>query len=533
MQNRPATPAATPATPHVLVAALADPRCYPHPVTRFECVETHASWILLTGDHAYKIKKPVDFGFLDYSTLEKRRRACEEELRLNRLIAPELYLDVVPVTGPTHAPRISGAGEALEYALHMRQFDRAQQLDRRLEAGTVDENDMDEVADYVAEFHLAAPRADPAGPYGLPEEIHAKARDNFTALAPRLDERRGAGLAALQTWSETAYCRNVALMNMRREQGWVRECHGDLHLGNLAWIHGRLTAFDRIEFDPALRWLDVLNDFAFLFMDLVFSGHRALAFHALNRYLQHTGDYRGLPLLRYYAVYRALVRAKVTLLKADQSSVREDRANLQEQAARYVGLAETLAHEVAPRLVLMHGLSGSGKTWLSEKLMSQLPAIRLRSDVERKRLHGLAPQQRSGSAPGAHIYARAASERTYRELAALAESVLAAGYTVIVDAAFLYKWQRSLFRKLAARLGVAWAIIDCEVPQATLRERLRARARAQGEISEADTEVLDLQMRTQEPLDADECARAVTVDAQRPLDTAAVIAAMRQISAGR
>ncbi|HKT31647.1 MAG TPA: AAA family ATPase [Gammaproteobacteria bacterium] len=505
-----------------LIAALHDPHCYPHPVARIEVVETHASWVLLTGEHAYKIKKPVNLGFLDYSTLAKRRAACTEELRLSRALAPELYLDVVPITGSLQAPVMNGAGAAIEYALHMRQFDRSQQLDALLAAGRLGERDMDSVADYVATFHLGAPRAAAHGPYGVPAELQAAVQDNFATLAPLLAGHYAAQLANLQAWSAAEYECCHELMESRRAQGWIRECHGDLHLANLARYGGRLLAFDRIEFDPALRWLDVLNDAAFLVMDLLARGRRDLAWRFLNGYLQHTGDYRGLPLLRYYLVYRALVRAKVILLKARQAGLALDLVPA--EAERYLELASALIAPTRPRLVLMHGLSGSGKTWLSERLMTRLPAIRIRSDIERKRLHGLKPLARSGSAPGAHLYDVDTTAETYHELLALAEIALAAGYHVIVDAVFLERRQRRLFRELAARHGWPWLIIECRAPEILLRERLEARGALANDASEAGLAVLDYQLRSLETLDRREREHVIVVDNRTAPDFAAISA---------
>lgn len=505
-----------------LISALREPRCYRHAVTRIEVVETHASWVLLTGEHAYKLKKPVNLGFLDYSTLAKRQAACSEELRLSRALAPELYLEVVPITGSVQAPVMNGAGTPIEYALHMREFDRNQQLDALLAAGRLDERDLDSVADYVAAFHLGAPRAAAQGPYGVPAELQAAVRDNFDTLMPLLAGDYAAELTRVQAWSVAEYARCRELMESRRAQGWIRECHGDLHLANLARYGGRLLAFDRIEFDPALRWLDVLNDAAFLVMDLLARGRRDLAWRFLNGYLQHTGDYRGLPLLRYYLVYRALVRAKVVLLKARQAGAAF--GSVPAEAERYLVLASALVEPTQPRLVLMHGLSGSGKTWLSERLMTRLPAIRLRSDIERKRLHGLQPLARSGSPPGAHLYDMETTAETYQELLALAEIGLAAGYHVIVDAVFLLRGQRRLFRELAARHGWPWVIIECRAPEILLRERLEARAAAANDASEAGLAVLDNQLRSRETLDRHEHAHVIVVDNRTSPDPAAVSA---------
>jgi aminoglycoside phosphotransferase family enzyme/predicted kinase len=509
-----------------LIAALREPRCYPHAVSHLEVVETHASWVMLTGGHAYKIKKPVALGFLDYSTLEKRRRACQEEYRLNRMLAPDLYLEVVPITGSVPAPVVNGAGTAIEYALHMREFDRSQQFDRLLEAGRLDERAMDELADYIATFHLNTPRLEPSAPYAHPEDIHRAALDNFMTLQPLFADRYAAELGRLHVWSETTYRQQRALMDQRIAQGWVREGHGDLHLANLTRYHGRVMAFDRIEFDPGLRWLDVINDTAFLVMDLLYRERRDLAFRFLNGYLQHTGDYRGLPLLRYYLVYRALVRAKVALIRRSQLQNGAQRETLARRAGRHIELADALLIHSPPRLVLMHGLSGSGKTWMSGKLMTRLPAIRLRSDVERKRLYGVAPQQPSGSGLGTDMYAEAVNRRTYNELASLAQTLLAVGYSVIVDAAFLRHWQRYLFVELCARLGVDWVIVHSEVPAATLRRRLQGRARRGNEVSEAHASVLDYQRRVIEPLDDNERRHALRVDADGTFDADAISAAL-------
>ncbi|HKT32274.1 MAG TPA: AAA family ATPase [Gammaproteobacteria bacterium] len=503
-----------------LISALRDPRCYRHAVTRIEVVETHASWVLLTGEHAYKIKKPVNLGFLDYSTLAKRHAACAEELRLSRALAPELYLEVVPITGSVQAPVMNGAGTPIEYALHMREFDRGLQLDELLAAGRLGERDMDSVADYVATFHRSAARSDPQGPYGSPAALQAAVQDNFATLGPLLTGHYAAQLVDLQAWSAAEYERCHELMESRRAQGWIRECHGDLHLANLARYGGRLLAFDRIEFDPSLRWLDVLNDAAFLVMDLLARGRRDLAYRFLNGYLQHTGDYRGLPLLRYYLVYRALVRAKVVLLKARQAGA--GFGSVPAEAERYLALAGALVEPTQPRLVLMHGLSGSGKTWLSERLMTRLPAIRLRSDIERKRLHGLKPLARSGSAPGAHLYDVDTTAETYHELLALAEIGLAAGYHVIVDAVFLLRWQRRLFRELAARRAWPWVIIECRTPEILLRERLETRGAAANDASEAGLAVLDYQLRSRETLDRREREHVIVVDNRAAPDFDAV-----------
>lgn len=507
-----------------LVDSLRDPGCYPHAVSRFSVIETHASWVILTGGHAYKIKKPVDLGFLDYSTLEQRRAACEQELLLNRAWAPELYLEMVPVTGSVEQPRMGGAGAPIEYAVHMREFGQEEQLDRRLAEGRLSAGDMDELAAYVAARHLSATRA-PGCPYGDPEEIHRPAMDNFAAMGPLLP--LPGGLDALERWTAAEFLRVRRDMQARNAGGWVRDCHGDLHLSNLVKHRDEIMAFDRIEFSEALRWIDVLSDTAFLHMDLLSRGRPDLGYRFLNRYLEATGDYAGLKVLGYYLVYRSLVRAKVALLRAAQLAGPEARRVPEETARRHLSLAGSMAAWPEPRLVLMHGASGSGKTWLSDRLMAELPAIRLRSDVERKRLHGLGALAQSGSAPGAGLYDERATRRTYEALLTMAQAVLDAGGWLIVDAAFLLGWQRALFIEAAARRGVPWHIVACDAPRELLQERVTGRNREGRDASEAGPAVLQRQLLSRETLDDRERRSCIQVDTGTRVDVAALAARLR------
>lgn len=515
-----------------LIGALRDSRCYSHPVTHIHVVETHASWVILTGEHAYKIKKPVDLGFLDYSTLAKRHVACREELRLNRILAPELYLDVVPVTGSIAEPIMNGSGAALEYAVHMRQFDQRCEFDNLLEAGKLDALDMDALADHIAAFHLSTPVAPPASPYGCAGDIHQAALDNFSVITRYLTIQPDSELDRLMTWTNLEYQAHARLMDTRRERGFVRECHGDLHLANLMKFRGKILAFDRIEFSEPLRWLDVINDCAFLVMDLTFRGRRDLAWRFLNGYLQDTGDYAGLALLRYYMVYRALVRAKVALLRrAQMPDTALGDASLRD-AQRYIALATEISGLDHPSILLTHGFSGSGKSWLSERLMTAWPAIRLRSDVERKRLHGLQRGETSQSETGAGIYSETATRKTYQHLAALAETVCKSGYRVIVDAAFLRRWQRDMFRALAGRIGVRIAIVDCVAQPDVLQDRIARRLAGAADASEADARVLASQLESAQPLEADELPITVKVGMSAAVQPVEVLDRLRELSGG-
>jgi aminoglycoside phosphotransferase family enzyme/predicted kinase len=454
-------------------------------------IETHISHVVLTGTFAYKIKKPLNLGFLDFSTLALRRQACLDEVRLNRRLAPDYYLAVVPIAGGRSAPRVNGSGEPFEYAVKMRQFPPEATLDVLQARGGLGAPHVEAIAATLAGFHLRdCARAGADAPWGGPEQVWQPVAQNFLQIAPRLedpDDRRR--LDDLERWSRAEHESLAPLMAARKRDGFVRECHGDLHLGNLAWVDGRLLVFDCIEFNPALRWIDIQSEIAFCYMDLLQHGRADLAWLLLNVWLERTGDYAGLALLRYYAVYRALVRAKVAVLRAGQTAG-EEHARALADARVTLMLATALTRPQPVRLDITHGLSGSGKTTVTRTLMQAPGAIRLRSDVERKRLAGLAPLAHSRSGVGWGLYAADATRRTYETLAALAAGLLDAGWPVIVDATFIARWQRDLLRQTARTRGVAFRILDFDVPVATLRARILRRSRDGGDASEADLAVL-------------------------------------------
>ena len=474
--------------PLLIQALLTDPACYDHPVGKIELIETHISWVLLTGVYAYKIKKPVDLGFLDFSTLEKRKQDCLEELRLNRRLAPDYYLAVVAITGSPNQPRIGGSGEILEYAVKMRQFPADHTLDKLAERGELGNLQIDALAARLAHFHLVECAIAPVDSlWNLPQTIARPVEANFKVLQSCLTDR-ALRLAELHEWCDTEHARLAPLMEQRR----VRECHGDLHLANLAWVDGQLIIFDCLEFDPALRWIDVISEVAFCYMDLLHRTLPQLAARFLNAWLEAAGDYQGVALLRYYTVYRALVRAKIAAISLNYAGVED-----------YLHLAEQLATHHAPLitppvLFITHGLSGSGKTTASQALLEKHGLIRLRSDVERKRLAGL-----DALAKGT-LYTKENSRRIYQHLAELAEMLLQAGWSVIVDAAFLERAQRDLFRALALRLQIKLQIIDIQVEADILRERVRLRTKQGTDASDADLHVLEQQLATAGPLGADE-----------------------------
>lgn len=514
--------AAGPADQARLFTALRNPRIYPGAVQNVEAIETHISLVLLAGAHAYKVKKAVDLGFLDFSSLDARRRFCAEELRLNRRTAPDLYLDVVAITGTPDAPVLGGTGTAIEYAVRMRRFDQDDLLDRIARRGALTPAMVDAIAASTAAFHARIARSAPDDAFATPQTAAEPALANFehiAALVQGVPEQ--AALEALRQWTADTAQTLAPAFAARKAGGFVRECHGDLHLGNIALIDGKPVPFDCIEFSEEFRWIDVINEIAFLGMDLVDRGLDELAWRLLSGYLERTGDYDGVAVLRFYLVYRAMVRAKVDCIRAHQPGLaREKRSVVDREFHEYLALARRLADDHRPAVVLMRGLSGSGKTTLSAVLLERLGAIRVRSDVERKRLHGLEPDARTGSGIGTGLYAADVSRRTYDRLLSAAGAVVAAGYPVVVDATFLRRSDRDRFRNLAGDLHVPFALVCCEAPLALLRERVAARMRGGRDASEATLEVLEKQIETDEPLGEDERGFAAQLDAAAAPDEA-------------
>lgn len=488
---------------HFNITQLLRPAAFPHDVSPIELRETNLSWVILTGEYAYKVKKRVRLDFLDATRLERRLELCREELRLNHRFAPDLYLGVVPITADRDGPRIDGSGPIVEYAVRMRQFDPASEMSTLLERGEITSPELLRLADDLARSHSLSPSAAPGGDSINTINFRDAVGNTLTTLRAHpggTDMLRN--FEPLCGWLSAMLYREAARLQGREHDGYVRECHGDLHAGNVVRWRERLTAFDALEFDPRLRWIDVLNDLAFLVMDLVARGHSALAAVFLNRYLEDTGDYPGVPLLRLYAVYRALIRAMVDGLAVESNPQR--REEFRRRLAARVAAARALADPPRPLLLLMHGFSGSGKSWLSERLIAPLAAIRIRSDVERRRLG----ERFSCTNPHAPDF----DTRTYERLYDCARSCLEGGYSAIVDASFLAGRDRRHFQGLADLCGVNGVILSCEADYSVLARRIAERLRSGADVSDADLAVLDRQLRVAEPLQAGELANGVRVD---------------------
>lgn len=487
-----------------LIKSLCAAEAYHHNVAAVRLIETHISWVLLTGEYAYKIKKPVNFGFLDFSTLEKRRFFCQEELRLNQRLAAEWYLDVVPITGQPEHPEMDGTGEAIEYAVKMRQFPSLQTL----KEAQLSVDEIDQIASIVADFHQTIDTADAQSIYGDSHDIHHWFDENFCHIRPLLDNSSQLlQLDAIEAWGHQEWTGKSPVMQRRKQQGYVRECHGDLHSGNMTLVSGKVILFDCIEFNPLLRWIDVISDVAFLVMDLLHLGYHDYTYRFLNRYLQATGDYQGLALLRYYLVYRALIRAKVTLLRLNQNPDAAVCTKVRSEYAAFADLAEQFTQDSETVLMITHGFSGAGKSTLSEQLAENIGALQIRSDIERKRLYGYQSQATTNGS----IYTQEAGKKTYQHLAELAKTTLEAGFSAIIDATFLKAEHRNLFRQLAGERGIKFFILDFQASDETLCRRIRQR---RDDASEATLDVLRQQQQSADLLGREEQNQVIIIDTE-------------------
>jgi aminoglycoside phosphotransferase family enzyme/predicted kinase len=506
-----------------LVDALRSPDAYPHAVDGVEVVQTHASYVLLAGDHAYKIKKPLDLGFLDYSTLEKRRSMCEEEVRLNRRLCSDVYLGVAPITRDGGTYRLGGDGEAIEYAVHMRRVPRARMLDAMLDRGEATAAVVRHVAREMAAFHARAATDTRISSFGRAEALRRNWDENFEQTAPfagaLLAEEP---LAAVRSYVEAFLSGQVPLLEERAHGGRVRDCHGDLR-SDAVYVRedGGICVMDCIEFNDRIRYGDVAGDIGFLAMDLEYRGHRELSDELMGAYL---GDARDdtLPLvLRHYKAYRAFVRGKVEVMRSAEAEVPEPaRAAARDAARRYFGLAASYVRDEHPQWLLYSvGLSGSGKTYLADALACRIGAVVLSTDVVRRGMAAAEPGANNKQQPaayGAGRYAEDERERVYERMRGLAREHLALGRGVILDATHIARSSREAVRALGRERGVPVLGVEVVASDALVRERIARRAEEGASASEATWEIYAEQKRRLEPVGPDEGV-VVAVDAGRRL----------------
>ncbi|WP_110670287.1 AAA family ATPase [Salinicola halophilus] len=499
-----------------LIQALKESDCFDHPVGAIDLFETPISWVVLTGDYAYKIKKPLDYGsFLDFSTLDKRKQLCEQEVQLNRRVAPALYLGCVAISGSEEAPRVNDDSAPIEYAVKMRQFSNRHLLSSIQASGELSVELIDDLVDQLVALHESAARVADDSPYGTPDYIRQMLVEEFELIESLLEtpEDRQA-LDSVKTLSLESFARLEPVLASRRREGFIRESHGDIHLGNAVHFEGRAILFNGIEFNERLRWCDVACELAFLIMDLEARGEHEYAHYALNRYLELSGDYQVVSLISFYKRHRALLRARIELVRDREAGAIDDlpEAEPLDVFRRYLAMAQDYSEFRFPYLILAVGVSGSGKSRFTEETVRRLGGVRIRSDVERKRLFDFTAEP----ADAETVYSEAATEKTYRRLAELAGTVLEAGLPACIDATCLLSEQRKRLRFEAEKRGLPVLMVSFEADPATLRARIVKRARRSGEPSEKSLAILDKQQARFEPFAEDESSYLVHLDTTAP-----------------
>jgi len=491
-----------------ILKSLLKTEAYPEATHSVKLLQTHVSWIFLTDSHAYKVKKPVNFGFLNFSTIDRRRFYCNEEVRLNRRLCPDTYEGVVELRETPEGAAFHGNGRIIDYAVRMKRLPAERMLDQLVEKNLVSADDFRGVARVIADFHHNAATSAAISEFGRLDRIMFNWHENFDQMKPFEGMTLSAKeLDLIRDWCTSFAKNNVELFNRRFEEGFIRECDGDIHLENICLIDHKVCIFDCIEFNERFRYCDTTADVAFLLMDLDFHGRHDLADEVVKTYLDESGDTGMMALIDFYKLYRAFIRGKVvSLLLNDGGINQQEREAARSKAIRYFRLARGYIerHRLRPTLFITCGLMGSGKSTLAGQLSFELGINMFQSDAVRKRLAGIPAGTPAPEAYSEGLYSATASDATYAELLRLAEIELAAGHSVIIDATFKQKEERNHCSALAERYGATFVILHvcCSEPE-NLR-RLSERASAGSSLSDGRPELLKQQQEEFEPPDNEE-----------------------------
>lgn len=435
------------------------------------------------------------------------------------------------ITGTYAQPVLGGDGPIIEYAVKMHAFGQDSLWSHRLAKGLLTGVDMDGLAASLARFHADTAVASESSTWCSPPALQAIADETLDVIAQLLEEPQQVHTAdALRRWEGRQRAALHHVFSERKARGCIRECHGDLHCGNILTLDHHVEAFDCIEFNDSLRWIDVMNDIAFTCMDLRFRKRGDLAAHLLNRYLELTGDYQGLRVLPYYDVHRALIRCKVALLRKAQCVPGSDAAEgAMQEALAYLEYASARSVPARPSLLIAHGFSGSGKSTVARMLVDAIDAVQLRSDVERKRMFGIPVCSHSA---GGALYQADVTRQTYARLLDLAREVIESGMNLIVDATFLHAEQRQPFRELAAALGVPFGILDVRASEASMRARITERQRTGEDPSDAGLAVLEQQLRDHDPFMPEEAVHVLAIDTEAGVSAESLRAGVARLARG-
>jgi len=508
-----------------VIQALQRPEAYPHEAQHIELVETHISCVFIAGPRTYKLKKAVNFGFLDFSSLEKRRQYCHQEVRLNRRLAEPIYEGILCVT-EDRIGRVRLQAEAatdpdliVDYAVVMRTVPREALLEHRLKSGQVSQADLRSLASRLVEFHTEAASGPAIDQGGQPATIRGNIEENFEQTRKDIDISLSQRQYTLLKHYSLSFLQDQAPLFKRRiAERRIREGHGDLRADHVCFLDGSVYVLDCIEFNERFRYIDTACDVAFLAMDLDFRGYPGAADTFVQAYLELAGDEDMRTLLPFYQCYYAYARGKVEDLRLrDRHLDGREHQKLLHQAEEHFGLALAYAARPAkPWLLVMCGLSGTGKSRLAFDLARTIRCEVLQSDEIRKRLYGLAPEAKPSKASAEDIYSEDATRKTYDRLFDQAEDALEAGSTVILDATFQRSRDRLRAKAMAESRGASFLLLECRSPETVVRQRLQRRAQEPGEVSDADLSVYRLQTEQFEPVQAIPSAQLLQLDTSLP-----------------
>ncbi len=497
-----------------LVTALLEPRAYPEPVRRVELAQTQMSFVFLTDDYVYKIKKPVDLGYLDYTTLEKRRYFCRREVELNRRLCADAYLGVEAITRDKGGIRLNGTGETVEYAVKMRRLPRERMMDVLLANDGVSPEMAAGVARKMAEFHRRAETGAAISAFGSIDAVKTNTDENFTQTEKYIGNTISREkYRRLKSYTDEFINRNATLFDRRVKGGRIRDCHGDLHAAHVCFADG-ICIYDCIEFNDRFRYCDIASEIAFLAMDLDHYGRADLSRRFVSAYLENAGDNELKQLLTFYKCYRAYVRGKVESFKLDDPYIGE-KERIRDAAAGYFDLASFYTRQ-KPALFITVGLVGTGKTTLAQALAKRLGLVVISSDVTRKRLAGIPPTERRLDRFDSGIYSAGFTRTTYDALFAEAGDVLNDGGSVIIDASFIKAGERLRARELAEKAGAGFMIIECTLDEESIRQRLEQRLKI-GSPSDGRWEIFQPQKELFEPVVEAPPQNYAIIDGSKPL----------------
>jgi aminoglycoside phosphotransferase family enzyme/predicted kinase len=500
-----------------LVKGLLKPEAYPEPTKRIELVQTQMSFVLLADDYVYKVKKPVNLGFLDYTTLEKRRFFCQREVELNQRLCPEVYLGVVPVTREGRKILIQGKGEAIEYAVKMRRLPQQEMMDVLLINGKVTAEMTARVAQKLAAFHRGAETSASISAFGEIKAIRKNTDENFNQTKKYIGKTISRDkYRQIKAYTDSFIKENAALFHKRIADGRIRDCHGDLHAAHICFTDG-ICIYDCIEFNDRFRYSDVAAEVAFLAMDLDHYGRADLSRSFINAYIDKSKDRELLKLLNFYKCYRAYVRGKVESFKLNDPYIPPaEKKKIFDTASSYFDLA-TFYIRSRPILLITTGLVGTGKTFLAQALAKRLGLVVISSDVTRKRLSGIPPTKHRFEEFDRGIYSAEFSRKTYDTMFAEAKDILTEGGSVILDASFIKARERLKVKELAEELGADFFIVECSLDERTIKQRLTRRLE---EVSTSDGrwEIYPSQKRAFEPVVEAPAPKHVIIDTSKPLE---------------